>query len=79
MLFSTEADDLSWLAGVPGAERVERDGTHVAVHGSGPLLAYAGAALVERGLAPLDLRAERKTLEDAFLALTDDEPADIAT
>jgi ABC-2 type transport system ATP-binding protein len=40
------------------------------VYGTGPLLAYTAAALVAHGLAPLDLRVERRTLEDAFLNLT---------
>lgn len=68
--FSTDAQDLGWLAGVRGVERIERAGPHVTVHGVGPLLAYTAAALVDHGLAPLDLRAERKSLEDAFMALT---------
>ena len=72
--FSTDAPDLSWLDGRPGVERVERVGSDVTVRGRGPVLAHTAAALVEHGIAPLDLRAERKTLEDAFLALTDNEP-----
>jgi len=70
VLFSTEADGLDWLEEVPGAERVERIGNQVAVYGSGPLLAYTGAALVTHGIAPLDLRAGHRSLEDAFLNLT---------
>jgi ABC-2 type transport system ATP-binding protein len=68
--FSTDEDDLSWLTGASGVERIERSGAHVTVHGSGALLAHTAAALVGHGIAPLDLRTERKTLEDAFLALT---------
>ena len=68
--FTTDAADLHWLADAKGVERVDRAGSQVTVHGSGPLLAYTAAALVEHGLAPADLRAERKSLEDAFLALT---------
>lgn len=71
--FSTDEADLSWLADVRGVEGVDQDGSSVNVRGSGPLLAYTAAALVEHGIAPLDLRTERKSLEDAFLALTDDE------
>ncbi len=76
--FTTDAADLHWLADAKGVERVDRAGSQVTVHGSGPLLAYTAAALVEHGLAPADLRAERKSLEDAFLALTT-EPAGVAT
>ncbi len=71
--FTTDAVDLSWLADVQGVERVVRAGSRVTVHGSGPLLAYTAAALVEHGIAPADLRSKRKSLEDAFLALTSDD------
>jgi ABC-2 type transport system ATP-binding protein len=68
--FSSSEADLSWLSGVPGIDRVDRTGPHVTVSGTGPLLAYTAAALVEHGIAPLDLRSDAKSLEDAFLALT---------
>jgi len=72
--FSTEAEDLPFLADVPGFEYAEREGREVTVHGSGPLLAYTAATLVQHGLAPPDLRSERHTLEEAFLALTGNGP-----
>ncbi len=68
--FTTDVDDLSWLADASGVERIDRTGSHVSVHGRGPLLAYTAAALVQHGIAPADLRAEHRSLEDAFLALT---------
>lgn len=68
--FSTDETGLQWLHGVPGVVRVERDGREVTVHGNGPLLAYTAAALVEHGIAPLDLHTERRTLEDAYLNLS---------
>jgi hypothetical protein len=34
------------------------------------VLARVAAALAERGIIPADLRSERATLEDVFLALT---------
>jgi ABC-2 type transport system ATP-binding protein len=68
--FTTDAADLSWLAEASGVERIDRAGSRVTVHGTGPLLAYTAAALVNHGIAPADLRTERKSLEDAFLALT---------
>lgn len=76
--FSTDHRDLGWLSDVPGAGRVEREGQEVTVHGSGPLLAYTAAALVQRGLAPLDLRTEHRSLEDAFLNLTRDGTGSVA-
>jgi ABC-2 type transport system ATP-binding protein len=44
------------------------------VHGDGPVLALVAAALVNHGIVPSDLRVERATLEQVFLALTDDGP-----
>ena len=74
VLFSTSVEDISWLTEIPGAERFERNGNRVEVFGTGPLLAYTGAALVQRGIAPPDLRSERRSLEDAFLNLTSTRP-----
>jgi ABC-2 type transport system ATP-binding protein len=74
VLFSTDTDRLDWLEEVPGVERVERTGNRVAVYGSGPLLAFTGAALVGHGIAPLDLRMAPRSLEDAFLNLTKTRP-----
>jgi ABC-2 type transport system ATP-binding protein len=68
--FTTDEADLSWLTDSQGVERIERAGRRVTVHGRGPLLAHTAATLVAHDIAPLDLRTERKTLEDAFLALT---------
>ena len=68
--FSTDRENLDWLAEVPGVRRVARRGPEVDVEGTGPVLALVAAALVERGLIPADLRAERPTLEDVFLART---------
>lgn len=66
----TGEDDLGWLDAVPGVEQVTRSGPRVEVVGAGAVLAHVGHALVERGHAPEDLRAEQPSLEDAFLALT---------
>ena len=68
--FSTEREDLPDLEAVPGARRVARSGRQVEVEGSGPVLALVAAALVGHDILPTDLRAERPTLEDAFIALT---------
>ncbi len=78
VFFTTDLADLSWLADAQGVERIERTGSHVSVRGTGPLLAYTAAALVAHGIAPTDLRSERRSLEDAFLALTTAE-AEVAT
>jgi ABC-2 type transport system ATP-binding protein len=67
----TDADlDVRPLRQLPGAERVTRHGIEVAVDGHGPLLAHVGAHLVAMGRPALDLRADRPTLEERFVALT---------
>src|SRR5690606_14087657 len=55
VLFTTDVEDLGWLREVPGVQGVTRNGNRVTVLGTGPLLAYTAAALVEHGIAPLDL------------------------
>jgi ABC-2 type transport system ATP-binding protein len=69
--FTAPADaDLAFLDRVAGASAVTRAGRTVTVLGEGPLLARVAHALVDRGVEPLDLRADVPTLEDAYLALT---------
>lgn len=68
--FTTSDQELDWLANVPGFGSVSRRGEAVEVRGTGPLLALVAAELVARGIRPLDLRVDRPTVEDAFLALT---------
>jgi ABC-2 type transport system ATP-binding protein len=68
--FSADGHDVSWLGEVEHVENVARRGSEVEVEGSGPVLALVAAALVSRGIAPADLRAEQASLEDAFLELT---------
>jgi ABC-2 type transport system ATP-binding protein len=68
--FTADGPDLSWLSDVTGVREVIRERGRYEVHGEGPLLAHVAAALVSRGIAPMDLRTERATLEDVFLSLT---------
>ena len=69
--FSVEEEDLGFLDRVPGVTAVARAGRRVAVAGDGPVLANVAAALVARGMAPLDLEVRRASLEDVFLAITE--------
>jgi ABC-2 type transport system ATP-binding protein len=69
--FTADGADLSWLAEITGVTEVTRDRGRYEVQGDGPLLAYVASGLVARGMAPTDLRAERATLEDVFLSLTE--------
>jgi ABC-2 type transport system ATP-binding protein len=68
--FTADNANLAWLEGVTGVTDVVHDRGRYEVRGQGPLLAHVAAALVSNGLAPMDLRAERATLEDVFLSLT---------
>jgi ABC-2 type transport system ATP-binding protein len=68
--FSTETPDLDFLYRLSCVDAVERRGERVEVSGTGAVLALVAAALVERGIVPTDLRAERATLEEVFLRLT---------
>jgi ABC-2 type transport system ATP-binding protein len=68
--FTTDAPDLTWLYDIPVVDEVVHEGRCVLVRGGGPVLALVGAALVDHGLAPADLRLEQPSLENVFLALT---------
>ena len=63
-------DDFEWLGTVSHVRAVRRRGNAVEVTGEGPVLAHVAAALLARGLEPVDLRVERPTLEETFLKLT---------
>lgn len=69
--FTHAGNELGWLQNVRHVTAVGRDRDRYEVQGDGPVLAYVAAALVEHGIAPVDLRQERATLEDVFLTLTE--------
>ena len=71
--FSTDATDLGFLDRVGEVDGVSRRGRTVTVAGRGALLASVAAALVSNGLKPLDLAANRASLEDVFLTITGEE------
>jgi len=73
--FTTDGD-VAFLGGVPGAAEVAVLGRHVTVTGTGPLLVHVAAALVQRGMTPLDLQVARPTLESVFLQLTGGAPVE---
>ncbi len=64
------SEGYQWLSAVPGVSQVSRQNGNVVISGRGPLLVEVASALAQRGQAPDDLRLERATLEDVFLALT---------
>jgi ABC-2 type transport system ATP-binding protein len=67
----TDGDiDVRTLRDIAGVERVDRHGPEVRITGTGPLLAHVGARLVSLGCPPLDLHVQLPSLEDRFVALT---------
>jgi ABC-2 type transport system ATP-binding protein len=72
--FSTATHDVSWLSQVADVKSHERQGDQVTVHGRDAVLAHVAAALVERQLAPPDLRVEMPTLEDVYMKLVEKAP-----
>ena len=67
----TDAElDVRPPAGPARRDDVRRHGPEVRVEGRGPLLAHVGAHLVAIGRPALDLRVDRPSLEDRFVALT---------
>ena len=68
--FTTHEQDLGWLERLDVVESVSRRGDAVEVRGTGAVLALVAAELVAHGIVPADLRIDRPTVEDAFLALT---------
>ncbi|HET8617467.1 MAG TPA: ABC transporter ATP-binding protein [Acidimicrobiales bacterium] len=69
----TDAEiDAHRLRELPGVRTVQRHGPEVHVVGDGPVLAHVGAHLVAAGRPPLDLHIDRPTLEDRFVALTEE-------
>jgi ABC-2 type transport system ATP-binding protein len=68
--FSTSQPDLGWLEKLDVVDSMTRQAEAVEIRGTGPVLALVASELVAHGIVPLDLRVERPTVEDAFLALT---------
>jgi ABC-2 type transport system ATP-binding protein len=64
--------DVRTLRDLPGVSAVQRHGPEVHLHGSGHMLAHVAAHLLTLGRPPLDLRVERPSLEDRFVALTEE-------
>jgi ABC-2 type transport system ATP-binding protein len=62
------------LAELPGVTRVEREGQHVVVTGTGELVNAVILALSAAGLEARDVQLDASTLEDAFVRLTGTPP-----
>jgi ABC-2 type transport system ATP-binding protein len=71
MVTFTDAElDVAALRDLPGVTDAVRRGPEVRVEGSGPVLAHVGARLVALGRPPDDLQVHLPTLEESFVALT---------
>jgi ABC-2 type transport system ATP-binding protein len=70
LTFSTQGEDVSWLAGIESVDEIRQHGNQATVAGTGPVLPLVSAALVERGLIPDDMRVHPRTLDETFLRLT---------
>jgi ABC-2 type transport system ATP-binding protein len=68
--FTTSDFDLGWLEKLDVVESLVRHGEAVEIRGAGPVLALVASELVAHEIVPMDLRVDRPTVEDAFLALT---------
>lgn len=68
--FTTCESDVRWLEKLDVVESVAEQGNAVEIRGHGPVLALVASELVAHGIVPPDLRVDRPTVEDAFLALT---------
>ncbi len=68
--FTTSEPDLGWVERLDVVDSLTRHGEAVEIHGTGPVLALVASELVAHGIVPLDLRVDRPTVEDAFLAIT---------
>ena len=58
------------LTGLPEVSRVERDGQHVVVTGTGELVNAVILALYAAGVTARDVQLDSSNLEDAFVKLT---------
>ncbi|WP_027342066.1 ABC transporter ATP-binding protein [Hamadaea tsunoensis] len=63
------------LDGLPGVDSVTLDGEQVTVRGTDEALPAVVAELARQGLAPIGLRVEQSTLDDAFVQITGGSPA----
>jgi hypothetical protein len=69
---SFDAPDLDphVFADLPGVDSVVRTGLQLQIRGDATIVAHIGARLVRERRAPADVRVQRCTLEDCFMALT---------
>lgn len=70
MRFTLMAGDMVELGGLPGVTGVTRTGNRVVVTGRGDFATAVTAELARHHILVSDLRIDKRTLDDAFVALT---------
>ncbi|GLW98142.1 ABC transporter ATP-binding protein [Microtetraspora sp. NBRC 16547] len=70
MRFTLMAGDMVELGGLPGVTGVTRTGSRVVVTGRGDFATAVTAELARHHVLVSDLRIDKRTLDDAFVALT---------
>ncbi|ACZ83306.1 ABC transporter ATP-binding protein [Streptosporangium roseum] len=70
MRFTLMSGDLVELGELPGVTGVSRDGNRVVVRGRGDFATAVTAQLARHHILVSDLRIDKRTLDDAFVALT---------
>jgi ABC-2 type transport system ATP-binding protein len=70
MRFTLMAGEPADLAGLPGVTRVTRTGECVVVSGRGDFATVVTAHLARHHVLVSNLRIDKRTLDDAFVALT---------
>ena len=68
--FICDGYDISWLKDISEVKTVTRKGRTVEVEGTGAVASRVVAALVNRGIVPVDLKIKHPSLEDVFLTIT---------
>jgi ABC-2 type transport system ATP-binding protein len=69
---STPLDDAA-LRSLPGVSGVDRHGERLIVSGTGDLVAVLMTELVRRHVVPMQTRVHQSSLDDAFVAMTDEQ------
>ncbi|WP_327586466.1 ABC transporter ATP-binding protein [Nonomuraea sp. NBC_00507] len=70
LMAGDRSDPAALLSGLPGVSSVTRDGDQVTVTGRGDFATAVTSALARDLIPVADLRIDKRTLDDAFLALT---------
>jgi ABC-2 type transport system ATP-binding protein len=65
--------DVEVLRSLHGVGAVSRDGQRVTINGTGDLIAIVMTELARRHVVPMQTRVHQSSLDDAFVAMTNEE------